>query len=296
MVRSRSELLFDSFNILIMILFVLILFYPFIYILSYSLSIPGKISGGLLIFPKGFTLDSYIEIFDQRRLINAIGVSVARTIIGPAVMIFFSSMAAYVLTRNDFIGIKKLRKFFVFTLYFNSGLIPLYLLAKNLGLVGSFWIYVIPAAVSVFNMILIKTYIESLPENLQEAAIIDGANDLVLFWRVIFPICMPVSAAVILFTAVEQWNSFLDTQIYNVMHPEYHTLQYVLYQVVAGAAASLEEAKQVGSGGSTTAGKQVSQQSIRMAITIITLLPIACLYPLLQKHFAKGLLIGAIKG
>jgi putative aldouronate transport system permease protein len=273
----------------LMVILIIFMIYPFLYILSYSFSEPVKITGGLMLWPKGFTLDSYLAVFEQPSLLRAIFISVSRTVLGPVVMIVVTSMAAYVLTRDDLIGVKFLRKFFVFTMYISSGLIPMYLLIKAVGLMGTFWVYIIPAAVSVFNMILIKTYIESLPKSLEEAAMIDGANDLVLYWKVIFPICTPVIAAVVLFTSVEQWNAFIDTQIYNVMNPENHTLQYLLYQTVSGAA-SLEEAKQ------SQKAVNFTPQTIKMAITIITVLPIACVYPFLQKHFAKGLLIGSIKG
>jgi putative aldouronate transport system permease protein len=281
--------MFDIANLMMMLLLAVLMIYPFLYIFSYSVSEPGKLAGGMLLWPQGFTLDSYLAVFEQPSLLHGIVVSVSRTILGPLIMIIITSMAAYVLTRDELIGVKSMRKFFVFTMYISSGLIPMYLLVKTVGLMGSFWVYIIPGAVSVFNMILIKTYIESLPKSLEEAALIDGANDFVLFWRVIFPICTPVIAAVVLFTSVEQWNSFIDTQIYNVMNPENHTLQYMLYQTVSGAA-SLEQAK--------LSQKTVNftPQSIKMAITMITVLPIVFVYPLLQKHFTKGLLIGSIKG
>ncbi|WP_308639565.1 carbohydrate ABC transporter permease [Paenibacillus silvisoli] len=288
--RSLGGSIFDISNLIFMVGLIVVMFYPFIYVFSYSFSEPGKLTGGMLVLPHGFNLDAYQAIFQQRALLHGIFVSVARTIIGPIVMIMITSMAAYVLTRDELGGVKLIRKFFVFTMYFSSGLIPMYLVIKSAGLIGTFWVYIIPASVSVFNMILIKTYIESVPKSLEEAALIDGANDFELYWKVIFPICMPVTAAVVLFTAVEQWNSFIDTQIYNVMNPEYHTLQYLLYQTVSGAA-SLEQAKM-----GKAASLSVTPESIKMAITIITVLPIVLVYPLLQKHFTKGLLIGSIKG
>jgi putative aldouronate transport system permease protein len=287
--RTFSGLMFDLLNLLMMLMLAILMIYPFLYIFSYALSVPVKMSGGMLLWPQGFTLDSYRAVFQQPSLVHGILISVARTLLGPLVMIVITSMAAYVLTRDDLIGVKFLRKFFVFTMYISSGLIPMYLLIKAVGLMGSFWVYIVPAAVSVFNMILIKTYIESLPKSLEEAALIDGANDFVVFWWVLFPICTPVIAAVILFTSVEQWNSFIDTQIYNVMNPENHTLQYMLYQTVSGAA-SLEQVKQ------SQKTMNFTPQSIKMAITMITVLPIVFVYPLLQKHFTKGLLIGSIKG
>lgn len=289
--RNRTTLpalIFDNLNVILMIVLSIIMFYPFLYVFCYSISDPAKISGGMLLWPHGINFDSYWTIFKQPTLLHSIFVSVGRTIIGPIIMIIFTSMAGYVLTKDNLFGVKFLRKFFVFTMYLNSGLIPLYLVIKSVGLMSTFWVYVIPTAINVFNMILIKTYIESLPRSLEEAALIDGASDFKVFWRVIFPLCTPVVAAVILFTAVEQWNMFIDTQIYNAMNPTNQTLQYLLYETVSGAA-SLEQAK-------FAKASSVTPQSIKMAITIITVLPIAIVYPLLQKHFAKGLLIGSIKG
>jgi putative aldouronate transport system permease protein len=287
--HSLSGKLFDWSNTIFMIFILIVMTFPFIYILSYSLSDPTKLSGGLLVFPRGFTLASYHTAFSDPGLLHAIFISIARTLAGPTIMIFVTSMGAYVITRDELVGVKLIRKLFVFTMYFSSGLIPMYLLIKSLHLTGTFWVYPIPAAVSVFNMILIKTYVESIPDSLEESALIDGANDFILFWRIVFPLCTPVVAAVILFAAVEQWNSFIDTQIYNPMNPEYFTLQYSLFQTLSGAT-SMEELK------NSHSALIVTPQSLKMAITMITVLPIAFVYPFLQKHFTKGLLIGSIKG
>lgn len=287
--RTWSGLTFDIINFLVMIIIILFTFYPFLYIINYSLSKPGLLTGGILLYPKGLNFTSYVVALSDSTVLHGIVISIARTISGPAIMIMVTSMAAYCLTRDELMGVRFFRKFFVLTMYFSSGLIPTYILVRTLGLSGTFWIYVIPSAVSVFNMILIKTYIEALPKSMEEAAVIDGANDFHLFWKVIFPICTPVIAAVVLFSAVDQWNSFIDTQIYNAMNTELFPLQYVLYQTLAGAN-SLDEIKR--NNGQLAA----TPQTLKMAITIITVLPILAVYPLLQRHFTKGLLIGAIKG
>ena len=206
-------------------------------------------------------------------------------------MLFFNSMAAYVLTRNDLVGISFFRKYFIFTLYFSSGLIPAYVLMSYLNLKGTFLIYILPGAISVFNMVLIKTYIESLPKDLGEAAVVDGATDIQLFFKVIFPLCMPVYAAVVLFDCVNQWNAFMDVQIYNTMSTHLHSLQYVLYNML-NQFSSMEQLKEAG----RAQIGMITPQTFKMAITVITVLPIACVYPFLQKYFIKGLLVGSIKG
>ena len=289
MKRSRSKATwFDVANTLFMALLALVMVFPFYYILVYSISDSRLMGTGLVYWPVGVNLESYRIILNDSRIVGAALVSLVRTISGPALMIIVSAMAGYVLTCDQLRGVKFLRKYFVFTMYMGAGIIPTYLLIKNLGFIGTFWVYIIPSAVSVYNMILIKTYIESIPKSLEEAALIDGANHFVVFWRVLFPICMPVIAATALFSAVGHWNDFIDTQFYNNMNPKLFTLQYMLYQILA-SAQSLAQAKD-------PTAQVVMPQSLKMAVTVVTVLPIALAYPLVQKHFAKGLLIGAVKG
>ncbi|MFB6366813.1 carbohydrate ABC transporter permease [Paenibacillus elgii] len=290
--RTTFDRLFDAGNYVLMAFVGILMFFPFLYIISYSLSEPSKLPQGLLVLPAGFTLDAYARAFEDPAIFHSILISVGRTILGPVVMIFVTSMAAYCLTRDDFIAVRFWRKFFVFTMYFSSGLIPLYVLIVQLNLSKSFWVYIVTTAVSVFNMILIKTFIESLPDSLEEAAVVDGANDLTVFWRIIFPLCLPVLAAVVLFSAVGQWNSFIDTQLYNAMNPELFTLQYVLYQTLSTA----NNATLMQSGALNASVNTVTPESLKMAITMITVLPIMLVYPFLQRYFISGMLVGSVKG
>lgn len=289
--RSVSGTLFDIGNTLFMLAVLASMLIPFIYVVSYSLSTPSMLKSGLVLFPTGFTLDSYKKALEDPAVLKGAGISTLRAVIGPALMLFITSMAAYVLTRSELGGVKWFRKYFIFTLYFSSGIIPMYLLMGYLQLKGTFLIYILPSAVSVFNLVLIKTYIEALPKELEEAAVVDGANDLRLFFQVIFPICTPVFAAVVLFECVNQWNAFMDTQIYNTMSPNLFSLQYVLYNTL-NQFNSLEQLKEQGQ----TQIYSITPQTFKMAITVITVLPIACVYPFLQKYFIKGLLVGSIKG
>jgi len=289
--RSVSGIVFDISNQLFMMLILAVMVIPFVYIVSYSLSSPNMLKGGLVLMPSGFTMDSFKWAFEHPAVLTGAFVSIARSVLGPAIMLFITSMAAYVVSRTDLLGVKFFRKYFIFTLYFSSGIIPMYLLMGYLQLKGTFLIYIIPGALSVFNMVLIKTYIEALPKELSEAAVVDGANDIKLFFSVIFPICTPVFAAVVLFDVVNQWNSFMDVQIYNTMYPELHSLQYVLYNML-NQFSTVEQLK----GAGERQMGAITPQTFKMAITVITILPIACVYPFLQKYFIKGLLIGSIKG
>lgn len=287
--RTLGDRLFDGANYAAMLIIFVIMVYPFLYIINYSLSDPALISGSALLLPQNPNIDAYVLAFSDSSIVNGIFISVARTISGSALMIFFTSMAGYVLTRDDLIAIRFFRRFFVLTMYFSSGIIPAYILMNELHLAGTFLVYIIPSAVAVFNLILIKTYIEGLPKSLEESALIDGANDFQLFFRIIFPISKPVIAAVVLFACIAQWNAFIDTQFYNAMNTDLYPLQYVLYN----ALQSISSIEQI------TIGRRVQHvtpESLKMAITVITVLPIMLVYPILQKYFIKGLLIGSIKG
>ncbi|WP_409340531.1 carbohydrate ABC transporter permease [Paenibacillus sp. MBLB4367] len=290
--RTAFDRLFDAANYVWMSIVGIVMLFPFLYIASYSLSETSKLPQGLLLFPAGFTLDAYAKAFEDPAIFHSILISVGRTLLGPIVMIFVSSMAAYCLTRDDLIAVRFWRKFFVFTMYLSSGLIPLYVLIVQLNLSKTFWVYIVMTAVSVFNMILIKTFIESLPDSLEEAAVVDGANDLTVFWKIIFPLCLPVIAAVVLFSAVGQWNSFIDTQLYNAMNPELFTLQYVLYQTLSNA----NNASLMQSGAMNANANTVTPEGLKMAITMITVLPIMLVYPFLQRYFISGMLVGSVKG
>lgn len=289
--RSWGERAFDSLNVVFMLCLAVLFIFPFLYIINYSLSDPTQISGRLLVVPLGLNFDSYRIAFHNSSIYNGILISVARTVSGSAIMLFFTSMAAYVLSRDDLMGVKNWRKFFIFTLYFNSGIIPMYILMYELHLAGTFLVYILPTAVSAFNLILVKTYIESMPQELEESAVVDGANDIYLFFRIIFPLSQPVLAVVTLFTCLVQWNAFVDTQFYNAMNPQLWPIQYVLYNALQ-SISSIEQLTR----GDETAVQLVTPGSLKMAITVITIIPIMAVYPLLQKYFVKGLLIGSIKG
>lgn len=284
-----ADLLFDTVNTAFMIFIFISMLYPFWYVLSYSLSDSSLIKGGLMLFPQGFSLDAYRVCLSNSDIVNGFYISVSRSVIGAATMIIVSSMAAYVLTKDDFLHIKVLRIFFLMTMYFSGGLIPTYLVVKTLGLTGTFAVYILPGMANVFNMILIRTYIESLPKSLEESATIDGANDIFVFFKIILPLCIPVIAAVALFTFVGQWNSYIDAQIYNYKKPNLYPLQYILYNYLAAFTPTKEMAQQ------QAGTMKVTTQSVKMAITIITIVPVTLVYPILQRYFISGILIGAVK-
>ncbi|MGD9938994.1 MAG: carbohydrate ABC transporter permease [Clostridia bacterium] len=263
--------------------------YPFLYILFYSISDPAYIKSGLMLWPRHVTLNSYKVIFDNPVIINGIFISVARSVVGTLTMLMVTSAAAFAISKRHLIGVRFFRIFFTLTMYFSGGLIPTYLLIKSLGLTNNFLVYIIPNMVGVFNMILIRTYMESIPASLEESALMEGANEIQIFLKLIIPMSTPVLAAVGLFTFVGQWNSFVDVQIYNYMKPDLYSLQYILYNYLMSQSQSIEQAKR------SLNVTSISLQSLKTAITIITIMPVFFIYPILQKYFVSGLMVGSIK-
>jgi putative aldouronate transport system permease protein len=248
-------------------------------------------TGDLLFYPKGFNIRTYLIILTQRDFLHAAFISVARTIIGPMLMIAITAMAGYVTANRKLHWRKTIIRFFIITMYVSAGIMPTYLLIKYLGLMGTFNVYIIPTLFSAFNLILVKTYVEALPGDLRESAVIDGANDIMIFYRIILPLITPVCAAILLFSAVGHWNSYIDTVLYNSQRRDLYTLQYVLmiYLNRFGYNPNFRQIEEAAK------GMTFSPFTIQTTMTVITVLPILCVYPFLQKYFAKGLLVGAIK-
>lgn len=285
--RSLSGTIFDVCNTLLMVTIFIIMVYPFLYVINYSFSSQEGLAGSLLLLPQGFNLDAYKTLMHDESLFHAFGVSVARSILGAGSMLMVSGMAAYALANQNLVFGKFFRTVFAMTMYVSAGVVPTYVFMKMYGLTNNFLVYIIPGLCSAFNLILIRNYIESIPASLREAVYVDGGNDFQAYWRVIFPICKPVNAAILLFGVLNQWNNFMDTQLYCSMKEELYTLQYVLYNTVA-SQTSLEAVN-------NTNTAIVNTQQLKMAITVITVLPVMCVYPFLQKHFASGLLVGSVK-
>jgi len=291
---SLFDIVFDIFIYLIMIFVLIITLYPFLNVLAISFNESiDSMRGGIHIFPRKFTLDNYKEIFKYSNLSHAFLISVLRTVIGTALSLISTCMLAYVLSRKEFVFRKFFTMAFVITMYVSGGLIPDYMNLRNLGLIGKFWVYIIPGLINCYNVIIVRSFIDNLPYSLQESAKIDGANDFLIFRRIVMPLCMPVIATVALFIAVGQWNSWMDTYLYANSKSELSTLQYELMKVLSNATAA-QDASRIDPN-SPIAKSTVSPQSIRMAITIVAAVPILVVYPFLQKYFVTGLTIGSVK-
>lgn len=288
--------LFHTFNTLFMISLVVVTLYPFLNTIVVSFNAGSDtIRGGLYLWPRAWTLQNYRAVFASGTIVDAFFVSVARTILSTLLNLFLTTMLAYTLSRREYVFRKPITLVFVLTMYFNAGLIPGYFLIKDLGLINTFWVYVIPSMVSAFNLIVVRTYIGTISESLVESARIDGAGDFKIFWRIIFPLCKPVLATIALFVAVGAWNSWFDAFLYTSSRQELSTLQYELMKLLSSsmnANSNPSVAHGVGAGQQTSL---VTPLSIRAAVTIVASVPILLVYPFMQKYFVVGLNVGGVK-
>ncbi len=292
----RSGIVFPIFNTLLMLLIMLVTLYPVLNTVAISLNEgTDALRGGIKLVPRVFSLKSYQSILTDSAVYQALWISASRTVITTILNLVLTSMLAYTLSRREYLLRKPITTIFVLTMYVNAGLIPNYLLiSRTLHLNRTYWVYIIPNMISCFNMIVIRTYIMGLPEGLVESARIDGAGDILLFWRIIFPLCTPVLATVALFVAVGSWNQWFDTHLYNASKPYLHTLQYLLKMKLATTQQSANAAKTTADAMQSTT--QMTPVTIRAAISVISALPILAVYPFLQRYFVTGLNVGSVKG
>ena len=279
-------------------IFAFVCLYPFYYIAINSVS-NNDLSqrGKVILYPLEFHLTNYTQVFQLRGLLNAAKVSVERTVVGTIVTVLVAAFLGYMFTRETLWHRKLWYRLVVATMYFNAGIIPWYITMSNLGLKNNFWVYIFPVAVQPFYIILCKTYVEGIPKELQEAAEIDGAGTLTVFFKIILPVIKPILATIAIFAAVAQWNSFQDTLLL-ITDDKLNTLQFTLYRYIQ-SASSLKSL--ISSSGNSAAIAQTlataqNQTSVRMTVTMVVVMPIICVYPFFQRYFTKGIMIGAVKG
>lgn len=290
--RSLGSRAFDVLNVLILLAIVLITIYPLYYIAIVSISDGTAVNrGDVTIFPVGITFEAYATVFRNPDIWRAYGNTVLYTVVGTAINLILSSLCAYPLSRKDFYG----RSFFTFfvalTMFLSGGMIPLYLVVRRLNLIDKMWAVLLPGAINTFNMIIMRTFFQQIPDSLHESAYIDGANDLQILRKIVIPLSKPIMATMTLFYAVQHWNSFFSALIYLNSKVKY-PVQIMLRNIVVAS----EFADQQADIGSISSGFHVVAQNYKYAVIMVTVLPIIAVYPLLQKHFAKGVMIGSIKG
>jgi putative aldouronate transport system permease protein len=273
--------------------------YPFIYILAYSLN-DGKDSllGSLYFLPRVWTLDNYAEVFDNARIWQAYKITILRTLIGTFLHVGLSTLMAYALSKKALPG----RTFFSFYIFlptiFSAGFIPFFITLQKLHLINTFWVYVIPMLFSFMHIVILRTFLQGIPEELEESARIDGYGDFQIFARIILPLSGPVLATISLFIGVTHWNDWFSGAYY-VSNKDLIPVQTMLQEMLTQAEAFSSSAQRAAQQGGQTvnSGAQGSTpESLRMALLVITVFPILCVYPFLQRFFVKGVMIGSVKG
>lgn len=286
-----KDRIFVVCNTVFMVLFVIVTLYPVLNTLAVSFNDGiDALRGGIYLWPRSFTVKNYITVLHRDNLITGAIVTVARTVIGTFSALAANAILAFIVSRKRFIFKKQLSLFWVITMYVNGGMIPTFMLYRSIGMTNNFWVYIIPGMISAFNMLVIRTYMSGIPDSLEESAQLDGAGYTTIFVKIISPLCKPVYATVALFVAVGQWNSWFDAMLYNRMSDKYTTLQYELMKLLATVTNQGNSAQAM-----KNAAGAVTPTSVRAAATIVTMLPIVCLYPFLQRYFVTGLTIGGVK-
>ncbi|MCS7461327.1 carbohydrate ABC transporter permease [Paenibacillus doosanensis] len=287
---SSADRWIDAFITGIMLVVIAVCLYPLLYVFSMSISDPlaaAKLE--VWLWPKGFSLQSYKLVMSNPDVWTAYGNTIFYTVVGTAVNVVVTLLIAYPLSRRSFVIRKPLTLFIVFTMLFKGGLIPTFILVNQLGLYNTRWILIVLGAVGVWYVIIARTFFESIPESLIESAKLDGASDMGILWRIIIPLAMPITAVLILFYAVEHWNSYFSALIY-LPDKDLQPLQLYLVKVLVENTQSLADSVTMGE------EKSLAIMQVKYAIIIVSTLPILFIYPFLQKYFIKGVMIGAIKG
>ena len=294
---SPGDLLFEALNYLIFTLFTIACIFPFYYLFINTISNNEMVLKGTINFiPRGIHFGNYTALLNVGDLSTAFLVSVSRTILGTALMVMASALVGYLVTKQEMWGRKFWYRFLVITMYFNAGIIPVFLNMQMLGLTNSFWVYIIPGIVAPYNIILVKTYVESIPPDLEESASIDGATHMTIFRKIIWPLSKPILATIAIFGAVGHWNSFTDSLIYMQSAPNLYTLQHRLY-IYLNQASNLKSLMQSGGAVSDAAIQSaLSGKIIKYTISMVTVIPILLVYPFMQRYFEEGIMLGAVKG
>ena len=296
--QKASDIVFNIVNYTFFGLFALICMYPFYYVIINSISDNSRVLVGAIKFlPQGIHFQNYIDSLQLPGMARAAFNSVARTVVGTLFMLTGTSILGYAMSRPEYWHRKFWYRFMICTMYFGAGLIPGYMNIKRLGLMDTFWVYVVGSFISPYNMVLMKTYVENgIPQSLEEAAIMDGAGYAKRFLKIILPLSKPIISTVAIFEAVGQWNSYMDTILYTI-GDDLQTLQSKLYLFLNRASMLASMMKNVSD---TSILRQMAQQanptSVRHTVTVITLLPVLLIYPFFQRYFTKGIMMGAVKG
>ncbi len=293
MEHAKGDRLFDAINITLLVGITILVLYPLVFVLSASISNPiHVVAGDLWLWPKEITFDGYKRIFANRDILTGYGNTLLYTTVGTAVNLVLTICAAYPLSRRDLRGRGIVVALIVFTMFFSGGLIPTYLLVKDLGLLNTMWAMILPNAIAVYNVIIMRTYFQtSIPLEMQEAASIDGCDDFKILTRIVLPLSMPIIAVMVLFYAVAHWNAFFNALIYLSERHKF-PLQLILREILI--QGQMQDMMDIND--DTVAKKLMEVETIKYGVVVVASLPMMILYPFLQRYFVKGIMIGALKG
>lgn len=295
--QTPGNITFEFINHLFFIIFTISCIFPFYYLFINTISDNDLVRKGQITFwPRGINIQNYISMLNVSDLGQAFLVSVARTIVGTALMVFASALVGYLVTKKEMWHRKFWYRFLIITMYFNAGTIPWYLNMSMLGLTNHFAAYIIPGIVAPYNIILVKTYIESIPGELEESAFMDGASYMTVFLQIIWPLSKPILATIAIFGAVGHWNSFTDSLILMQNAPELYTLQHRLY-IYLTSSSNLGSIMSAGGSAATNAAQGLlNLKVLKYTVSMVTVIPILLVYPFMQRYFEKGIMLGAVKG
>lgn len=285
---SKDEKIFNVVNVLFMIFFIAIIALPLWNILALSFNDPVDATrGGIYFWPRKFSIESYLTVFEDHAIYRAFIVSVAKTLIGVLCHTAVTAMVAYGMSRRNLVGRKVYMTMGILTMFVSGGMIPTFLLFKQLGLLNSFWVYIIPSLFSFYDMVIMLNFFRSIPYSLEESAEMDGANPFTIFTRIILPLSLPVLATIALFHGVFQWNDYMTANIY-IDDRSLYPLQMLLYRIVS---ENLSPAVATG----TNVVRNTTSQSMQLATMVVTTVPVLIIYPFLQKYFVQGMTLGSVK-
>lgn len=293
--RSYSDKIFDVVNTTIMIVLLFIFAWPLWFVFIASFSDPNEVwLGNVVLWPKGFTMESYKALWEYKSIWTGYANNIFYTVVGTVFNLIMTVCAAYPLSRTDFVPRKFFQWMFMFTMYFGGGLIPTYLVVSELGIVNTRWAMIIPGAMSVYNMLVVRNYfMNSIPPSLQEAATLDGANSVQYLLKIVLPLSKPVIAVIALYYAVGHWNDFYTALVY-LYDEKLLPLQTFLRDMLMSSKMTMNNLS--GMDPETVARKMRIAQTLKYSAIIVSTVPVLCIYPFIQKYFVKGVMIGAVKG
>lgn len=294
--QTNADRLYDIVILILISLLLLIILYPLWFVIIASVSDSSEVMKGNVIFwPKEFSFEAYEKVLQDPKIVTGYCNTIFYTVAGTLLNLVGTIAIAYPLSRRDFVGRKVISIVLTFTMFFNGGLIPTYLVYKEINLINTPWVMIIPGMVNVYNMIVMRSFFESLPYEMHEAAFIDGCGNIKIITKIVLPLSLPIIAVMIIFYGVMHWNEYFSALVY-ISDQKLKPLQLILRDILI---TSTSRVSSMMSGGAANTGEMDrirTAESIKYAVAVVSTVPVLCLYPFLQKHFSKGVMIGAIKG